>query len=140
MTNPLKFDPAKVTYAFRYRRHSHIKKDGTKYVGPKNGPYWYASELHPEQGLKTYYIGKELPEECIPYVPKVLYTGGPVMGKRGNPFKKRRGASDTILEALDRGEQVVLDVKQIAEDCKAYVDSLGGYRYLLYRDPIEKKE
>lgn len=85
--------------------------------------------------MVTYYIGKELPEECIPYVPASAYTGGIFTAKVGPKPQPRRGASDTFLEALDKGEQVVIDLHRIAKDCNAYVDRIGNGKYLLYRDP-----
>lgn len=127
---PIPFDPARVRYRYQYRNYiSH----GRTYL---SGPIWsaYTYESGPQ---KQWHIGKTIPPECLPYISKELleqskeplqYINTPLM----------RGASDTILEALDKGSQVVIDIMEIAKDCGAEYHSLGETRFLIYRDtPIE---
>lgn len=139
MNKPLKFDPSKVTYARRYVTKGKRRKDGTKNPN-KTGPYWYANEMA-DGRFKTYYIGRELPPECIPYAEPETYLDHLVPGGNHAPknIVRLRGASDSILEALDRGEQVVLDLNQIARDCNSYVDRIGDRRYVFYRDAVVKE-
>ncbi len=135
MPKEFPFDPSQVTYAQRFTRgskDSKTKKDGT--LRKKSGPYWYANWM--EFGrLRTFYIGKVLPDECKPYAPTTTYIDNPNPNKTGRIPTPKRGASDSILEALDRGEQVIIDIPKLAEDCKAQYTSIGSGRYLIYRDP-----
>lgn len=134
----IKEHPEKFTYAQRYTYSSHKRKDGTRYRGAKTGPYWYANWMD-DGRFRTKYIGKELPSECIPFAPASTYLNHPSPVKGGKLPARLRGASDTILEALDRGDQVVIDLTQIANDCGAHVSRLphkGNLRFVIYRDPI----
>lgn len=132
----LGFDPAKVSYSYRYTKNSRRRVDGSRMKAKSKGPYWYA--MWTENGsLKAKYLGKTLPEECKPYAPfEVPLELSGENERAGRPFVLTNyGASDTILDALDKGEQVVIDIASIANFCKAYYNKIGNDKYVIYRDP-----
>lgn len=120
----IQFDPSKVKYKLRMKRAT--KRGGKEY---RDGPYWFAHTTI-DGKTKSWYIGRELPEECIPYCPDYEQA---IIRFKGMPVPKT--SMDEIKEALDFGDQVILDIQAIAKSCDAYVDSLSMNRFLFYRDP-----
>lgn len=130
MNKILRFDPSQVQY-YQTNSSGYKRKDGTK---SRAGPYWIASWV--ENGkLVNQYLGKEPPEECLPYLPKD-YVKTPRKYKEAKP---RLATPQEISEALDRGDQILISIPEIARQHNCYYNNIGSEKYVLYRDPKIKE-
>lgn len=115
----LPFDPAKAKYDSRWIP-SKTRKDSTRRL---NGPYWYAI-VKTDDKPKTYYLGKELPDECKPYAEIQEATASPTVSP----------AFDNLRRALERGNQVIIDIGLICRVCNAEWMPITPSKFLLYRE------
>ena len=130
MNRVLRFNPAEVQYYQTYAS-GHRRKDGKK---TRSGPYWVASWA--ENGkLVNQYLGKDPPAECLPYLPKE-YVKVP---RKKREAMHRLATPQEINEALDRGDQVIISIPEIARQHNCYYNNIGSERYVLYRDPKIKE-
>lgn len=130
----LPFDPAEAYFFPKYITNSN-RKD--KSIKVRHGPYWYAGYIENNRH-HLYYIGKDLPEELQPYIDhgreqKVLKPGRFKSERRTRPDN----SFDSIQASLDKGNQVVIRLRNIATACNARIESLDNYTFVLYRDPEE---
>lgn len=123
----LAFDPAHAAYI---HQNSRYYRKGKRYISPDK--YWYARAII-DGKMCTIYLGKDLPAECIPYAKDHLSLDG--TSSKGYKPRKRYGTIDTIKDALDKGEQVIVDIPKLAIDCDAYYSHIQNHRYVIYRDP-----
>lgn len=118
---PNTFDPAQV----RFYPQSDPR------WGKLNRVYWYAYE-YKDGKAKVYYIGKSLPEEYKPYVTNSAWAQHEEFSRR-QPYGEVE--SKDIGAAIERGEQVIIDIAEIASACNASVARLSRHRFLLYKEP-----
>lgn len=130
MKKPIQFNPSQVQY---YQTYSggHKRKDGTK---NRAGPYWVASWV--ENGkLVNQYLGKDPPTECLPYLPKEYIR----VPRKKREAMHRLATSQEINDALDRGDQILISLQELAKEYNCYYNKFGADKFVLYRDPKVKK-
>lgn len=133
----LPFDPSQAYFFPKYIKNKKQPKDGSPPA--RHGPYWYAGYIQ-ENRHRLHYIGKELPEELVPYIDhgreqKLAKQGRKPSERIDRPYN----SFNSIQASLDDGNQVVINITNIAQHCKARIETLDNYTFVLYRDPIEEK-
>jgi hypothetical protein len=130
MEHELPFDPAHAHYFLKYIKRKQ-SKDG---IIHRTGPYWYAGYIK-ENRYRLFYIGRDLPDQLLPYVREMIQQSNlpPTPAKR-RQNSVMRNMTD-ISTALDHGNQVIIDIKQIATSAKANYSTINPTRFELHRDP-----
>lgn len=114
----LPFNPAEVGYQYKYVRNGIVTKYGEKLYGPYWYAYWYVGKRY-----KTYYLGRELPEQCKPYATNVIL----------HAYPNTRFMLKPLVDKLNEGDQLIIKIHEIANECGGYYIPLGSDEYLIYK-------
>lgn len=120
----LPFNPAEVDYWHKYTRNGQVTKKGEKLYGPYWYAYWMERQSVGKWKIHTYYLGKELPEQCKPYAKDV---------KVNIPEANTRFMLKPLVGHMKEGDQLIIRVQEIANECGGYYKSLGNDEYLIYK-------